>query len=45
MGYVFALNNEHYSGAYLFAAAAGGLGLILFAAGGPLHATTEEKAA
>jgi MFS family permease len=45
MGYVFALNNEHYSGAYLFAAAAGGLGLILFAAGGPLHPTTNEKAA
>jgi len=45
MGYVFALNNEHYSGAYLFAAAAGGLGLILFAAGGPLHPATQEKAA
>jgi sugar phosphate permease len=44
MGYVFALNNEQYQGAYLFAAAAAALGLILFASGGPLHPSIEEKA-
>ena len=44
MGYVFALNNEQYGGAYLFAAAAAALGLILFASGGPLHPSIEEKA-
>ena len=38
MGYVFALNGNHYSGAYLFAAAAAAVGLALFAAGGPLIA-------
>jgi len=45
MGYVFALNNEQYGGAYLFAAAAAALGLVLFASGGPLHPSIEEKAA
>ena len=45
MGYVFALNNEQYGGAYLFAAAAAALGLVLFASGGPLHPLIEEKAA
>ena len=44
MGYVFALNNEQYQGAYVFAAAAAALGLILFASGGPLHPSIEEKA-
>ena len=44
MGYVFALNNEQYQGAYLFAAAAAALGLIFFASGGPLHPSIEEKA-
>ena len=45
MGYVFALNNEQYGGAYLFAAAAAALGLVLFASGGPLHPSIEQKAA
>lgn len=37
MGYVFALSNNQYGGAYLFAAAAGALGFALFVAGGPVH--------
>ena len=45
MGYVFALNNEQYGGAYLFAAAAAALGLVLFASGGPLHPLIEETVA
>ncbi|MDF1766930.1 MAG: MFS transporter [Gammaproteobacteria bacterium] len=36
MGYVFALNDNQYGGAYLFAAAAAAVGFALFASGGPL---------
>lgn len=43
MGYVFALNNEQYSGAYLFAAAAAALGFALFAFGGPLPSAQKDS--
>lgn len=36
MGYVFALSDNHYGSAYLFAAAAGALGFVLFTLGGPV---------
>jgi sugar phosphate permease len=43
MGYVFALNAEQYSGAYLFAAAAAALGFVLFALGGPLPSAQKDS--